>query len=124
MKLEHPRIARARNRNSAYIGAGRLRDVFPRGLAGAALRFRLFRLARNAPKVALHIDAPFDDFDALGFKELALQAGVGLSNQQFPALAHDAMPGNTFAGRGGGHRVTGRPGATGQAQGSRERPIR
>lgn len=65
--------------------------------------------------MALHVDAALDDFDALGFKEFTLQAGVRFANEKFAALADDAMPGNAFARGSGGHGVTSGSGAAGQA---------
>lgn len=70
-----------------------------------------------------HIDAKFQQFHALGFKQLALQRGVRFANQQFAARAHYAMPGDAFPRRRSGHRSACGSRATREAQSFSKRPI-
>ena len=75
-------------------------------------------LSRRGPKMRSQVDAGFDDFDAFGFEEFFLERGIGLADEDFAALADDAMPGDTLSGGSGGHGASGGACATGQAQGS------
>jgi len=63
----------------------------------------------------LEIDAAFGHGDAFGFKEFALETGVGFTNEEFASCAEDAMPRDAFAGRTCRHRMTGGAGAASQA---------
>src|SRR5205809_2810088 len=75
------------------------------------------------PKVALQVHARLNDFDAFAFEEFSLEGGVRLANEDFAALADDAMPGNAFAGRSGGHGASSAARAARKAQCFRQRPI-
>lgn len=71
----------------------------------------------------LKVDAALGHRDFFGFEELALEAGVGFADQELPAGADDAMPGNAFSGWGCGHGVTSSSSAAAQAQSSSNIPI-
>ena len=66
--------------------------------------------------MSLEIDARFDDFYAFGFEELFLERGVGFTDEDFAALANDAMPGNALSRWCGGHSASGGARATREAQ--------
>jgi hypothetical protein len=53
--------------------------------------------------MALQVHAGFDDLDAFTLEELFLERGVWFANEEFAAFAENAMPGNAFSGRSGGH---------------------
>src|SRR5437879_3685416 len=75
------------------------------------------------PEVALQVHARLNDFDAFAFEEFSLEGSVRLTDENFAAFAEDAMPGNAFAGRSGGHGASRAARATGETQGFRQRPI-
>jgi hypothetical protein len=52
-------------------------------------------------------DAAFDDADAFGFEEAALEAGEGLADDDTSACGDNAMPGDTLTARAGGHGSAG-----------------
>ena len=68
------------------------------------------------PEVTLDIEAGFAKFDAFGFEEFALEAGVRFADEEFAARANDAVPGNAFAGGRRGHRAACGAATTGKAQ--------
>jgi hypothetical protein len=88
---------------------------------GRGLCFRF--LARGCPEVVFHADAIFDDVDAFGFEEFALEAGVGFADYDFAGGVEDAMPGNAFALRRRGHGAAGAASAAFEAQGFSNGPI-
>jgi hypothetical protein len=65
-----------------------------------------FFVARDGPFVELHVDAALGHLNALGFEEFSLQGGVGFADEEFPARAQNAMPGNSPSGRTTGHGAT------------------
>jgi hypothetical protein len=67
--------------------------------------------------VTFEVDAKPDYSDAFAFEELSLQGRVGFANQDFSALAENAMPGNAFPGRRRSHGVSRGARAAWQAQG-------
>ena len=54
-----------------------------------------------------HVDAGFEERNAFGFKQFALQPGIRFADQQFSAVTDHAMPGNAFAGGTRGHCTAG-----------------
>ncbi len=72
----------------------------------------------------LHVDAAFGHLNAFGFKELTLQGSVRFANEELSASAENPMPGNRFARRASSHRPARGSGATRQAQGPSNGPIR
>jgi len=70
--------------------------------------------------VQLHIDAAFGHGDLFGFEQLALETGVGFTDQKFAARTNYAVPGNAFALRRSGHGASCRSRAAWQAQGPSE----
>src|SRR6267154_6290921 len=75
------------------------------------------------PEVALQVHTRLNDFDAFAFEEFSLEGSVRLANEDFAALADDAMPGNAFAGRSGGHGASCAARAARKAQCFCQRPI-
>src|SRR5258708_29070572 len=75
------------------------------------------------PEVALQVHTRLNDFDAFAFEEFSLEGSVRLANEDFAALADDAMPGNAFAGRSGGHGASCAARAPRKAQCFFQRPI-
>jgi hypothetical protein len=67
--------------------------------------------------------ARLGDSDAFGFKELALKRSVRFTNEEFSALANDALPGNALPGRSSGHGVADGASASTKAQNPSNRPI-
>jgi len=51
------------------------------------------------PEVAFQVHTRLNDFDAFAFEEFSLEGSVRLADEDFAALADNAMPGNAFAGR-------------------------
>jgi hypothetical protein len=80
-------------------------------------------MARRRPEVGFHSYAIFYDFDAFGFEEFALEAGVGFADYDFSGGVEDAMPGDAFALRRGGHGATGAASAAFEAQNFSNGPI-
>src|SRR5258706_5822305 len=76
------------------------------------------------PEVAFQVHTRLNDFDAFAFEEFSLEGSVRLANEDFAALADDAMPGNTFSRGSGGHGASRAARAAWEAQGFRQRPIR
>src|SRR6266404_5497657 len=74
------------------------------------------------PEVALQVHTRLNDFDAFAFEEFSLEGSVRLANEDFAALADDAMPGNAFSGGCGSHSASCAARAAGEAQGFRKRP--
>jgi hypothetical protein len=52
-------------------------------------------------------DAAFDDADAFGFEEAALEAGEGLADDDTSARGDNAVPGNGLTARASGHGSAG-----------------
>src|SRR5467141_2766541 len=75
------------------------------------------------PEVALQVHTRLNDFDAFAFEEFSLEGSVRLANEDFAAIADDAMPGNAFSGGCGCHSASFAARAAGEAQGFRQRPI-
>src|SRR5260370_36979113 len=76
------------------------------------------------PEVAFQVHTRLNDFDAFAFEEFSLEGSVRLADENFSALADNAMPGNTFSGRSGGQwAFCGVRGAW-DAHGVRQRPLR
>src|SRR5258706_14072185 len=75
------------------------------------------------PEVAFQVHTRLNDFDAFAFEEFSLEGSVRLADEDFAALADNAMPGNAFAGRSGGHGASCGARAAWEAQGLRQRPI-
>ena len=73
--------------------------------------------------MTFQVDAGFRDFYAFTFEELALERGVGLADEDFAALTNDAMPGDAFSRRSGGHGAACAARAAREAQRSSERPV-
>jgi len=73
--------------------------------------------------MTLQVDTRFDNRDAFALQEFFLERGVGLADEDLAALADYAMPGDTLAGRRGGHGAAGAASSTGEAQNSSERPV-
>ena len=72
----------------------------------------------------LEVDPGFDELYALAFEEFSLERSVGLADEDFSAFADDAMPGNSFAGRSGGHGPARGARAPGKAQSPSEGSVR
>ncbi len=70
-----------------------------------------------------YVDSGFDHGNAFGFKELFLEGGVGLADQDFAVGPEDAVPRDAFALGSGAHSAAGGPCATGETQGSSEGSI-
>jgi hypothetical protein len=103
---------------SGLFLSGTARALFLRGrLPGHA------RLGRF-PEVGIQIDAGLDDLNAFGFEEFLLKGSVRLANEDFAALAHDAMPWNAFSRGSGSHGAARTARTARQTQSLRERSIR
>src|SRR5438445_2620155 len=93
-RLGYRRFAAHRNR-------GLLRALGAFGIAlcarGAGRRRFGAVLSRRSPGVRFKVHAGFGDFYAFGFKELFLQRGVGLADEDFAAFTDNAMPGNALS---------------------------
>jgi hypothetical protein len=79
-------------------------------------------LARRSPKKIL-VDARLEDLNAFRFEELSLKRSVGFADEKLAVLADDAVPGDSFSGRAGGHGAARGARAARETQGFRERPI-
>jgi hypothetical protein len=75
------------------------------------------------PQVPFQVDAKPDYRDAFAFEKLSLQGCVGFANQDFSALAENAMPGNAFSGGSRRHGASCGARAAWQAQGLSEGSI-
>src|SRR5258708_27892291 len=75
------------------------------------------------PEVAFQVHTRVNDFDAFAFEEFSREGRVRLADENFSALADNAMPGNTFSGRSGGHGASCAARAAWETQGFRQRPI-
>ena len=73
--------------------------------------------------MAFQVHAGFGNRDPFAFEEFSLQGSVRLANKDFAALTDNAMPGNAFSGRSGGHGASGATRAAGHAQGFSQGPI-
>src|SRR5260370_31683794 len=71
------------------------------------------------PEVAFQVHARLSDFYPFAFEEFSLQGSIRLANEDFAAFTDDAMPGNAFAGRSGGHGASCAARAAREAQGFR-----
>ena len=69
------------------------------------------------------VDARFDHAHALGFEKLSLQGCEGLADKDLAVSAEDAMPGNSFAPRGGAHGAARSACAAWKTQNSSKGPI-
>ncbi len=69
------------------------------------------------------IDPMRNDGDAFALEQLSLEGSVWLANEDAAAVAYDAVPRYSLAGRARGHCASGAARAPLQAQGSSERPI-
>ena len=85
------------------------------------LCFRLF--TPGCPEIGFHLDAVFDDFDAFGFEESALERAVRLADYDFAGGVENAMPRDAFALRCCGHGAAGAASAAFEAQDSSDGPI-
>jgi hypothetical protein len=61
--------------------------------------------------------------DAFAFEKLSLKRSVRFANQNFAALAKNAMPGNSLARRSRSHSAAGASRSAWKVQGFSERPI-
>jgi hypothetical protein len=59
-------------------------------------------------------DAAFDDADAFGFEEAALEAGEGLADDDMSARGDDAVPRDGLTARASGHGSSGGTSAAGK----------
>lgn len=103
--------------------------IFRLFLIGAMTGFFLRCLLGHArlgrfPEMGIQIDAGLDDLNAFGFEEFSLKGSVRLADEDFAALAHDAMPRNALSGRSGSHSAPCTAGTAGETQELGERPIR
>ena len=71
----------------------------------------------------LQVHSRFEECDAFTFQELSLQPSVGFADEQFAAVAYDAVPGYAFAGRRRRHGASCGARAAGQAQSTSEGSI-
>jgi hypothetical protein len=129
LKIGHYGWSNPRGRRKALLRFIAHMNLFvePRDTAVPCLRLRRFSwalLAWREPEVFFNRDAGFEDEDAFGFEQFALQGGVGFANQEFAACADDAVPRNASAGRTSSHCVAGGSCAAAQLQGFSECPIR
>ena len=69
------------------------------------------------------IDLMSNDSDAFTLEQLSLERSVWLPDEDAAAVAYDAVPRYSLAGRARGHCASGAARAPLQAQGSSERPI-
>jgi hypothetical protein len=74
--------------------------------------------------VELHVDATFGHLNAFGFEKFSLKGSIRFTDQKPSPCTKNTMPGNAFAGRAAGHGSTRGTSAAGEAQSSRDGPIR
>ena len=79
-------------------------------LSGYNLQRFLFKsrgLSGWLPEVLFQIHAELYKRDAFTFEKFSLKQSVGPTNQDFAAIAYDAVPRDPFSGWGGGHGASG-----------------
>jgi hypothetical protein len=73
--------------------------------------------------MSFQVHARFNYGDAFAFEKLSLEGSVRFANQDFAALANNAMPGNSLARRSRSHRAARASRSARKAQGFSELPI-
>src|SRR5882724_6423524 len=75
------------------------------------------------PYVLFDVHAGLTERHTFGLKQFALQAGIRFANQQFSAIADNAMPGNAFSGGACGHRTASTAGSSAEPESFRKSPV-
>ena len=77
----------------------------------------------GCPYVFFDIHEGLTERRTFGLKQFALQAGIRFANQQFSAVADNAMPGNAFSGGACGHRTASTAGSSTEPESFRKSPV-